>query len=312
MLAFVDENDEFDRVGFEKAVRLATRIGVRMTMVDLELPSWDQVQKRDRLTGVSLTGIMDALDASEDLQLWLGAILESASLHAQETATEYAYDLRIPIPLLVTCIKPSGTVSQLPTVSSGVHRSFAPFYIRRVRITSTDPLARIMLDLGYPIYPETNQGPNVQDFNALSQSEQYAALERVNTWVVEFPVKTKATIRSSLETALQQYERYLQFQHLWSDHNTSITISVAPDEWTVLFDRINESWDQYVGVSFIAKDSNAYPLMPYEAITEEEYTIRAQSVDATNIYALLQKRELEDMASELLDDGCENGICPIR
>lgn len=312
VLAFVRKDGSFDRVGFENAVRLATRIGVRMTMVDLELPSWDEVQKRDRLTGVSLTGIMDALDASKDLRDMKSAILESASLHAQETATQYAYDLRIPIPLLVTCVKPSGTVSQLPTVSSGVHRSFAPFYIRRVRITSTDPLARIMFDLGYPIYPETNQGPNAQEFDKLSKGDQYAALEKANTWVVEFPVKTSAKVRASEETALDQYQRYLDFQHMWSDHNTSITVSVADDEWDSLFDRIHESWDHYVGVSFIAKDSNMYPLMPYEAITEQEYHTRALTVDATELYTLLQRKELEDLASELLEDDCIGGVCPVR
>lgn len=311
VLAFVTK-DGFDQTGFEKAIRLATRIGVRMTMVDLELPAWDEVQKRDRLTGVSLTGIMDALDASATLRGRLEHALLQGSDIARDAATEYAYNLRIPIPLLVTCVKPSGTVSQLPTVSSGVHRSFAPFYIRRVRITSTDPLARIMLDLGFPIYPETGQGPNSEDFDKLSKSDQYSALERANTWVVEFPVKTSATIRASEETALDQYQRYLDFQQTWSDHNTSITISVSDDEWDGLFDRIHESWDKYVGVSFIAKDSTAYPLMPYEAITEEEYTTRALSVDATNLYSLLQKRELEDLASELLDDGCDNGVCPVR
>lgn len=248
VMAFVN-NGEFDVQGFYNAIEIATRIGVRMTLLDLELPEWDKIQKRDRLTGVSLTGLVDAIDAMGWENEEIKDILGIANAIAKATAAEYAFKLRIPEPLLVTTIKPSGTISQLPTVSSGAHRGYAPYYIRRVRITSTDPLAKVMLDLGFPVYPETGQGPTAEQFNKLSTSDRYAALEKANTWVIEFPIKTAVAKPSSEETAVEQYQRYQLLQKSWTDHNTSITISVGNDEWNDITEAIYNSWDDYIGVS---------------------------------------------------------------
>lgn len=318
-MAFVrhdeDAEDEhfrtyLDKTGFYKAINTAVRIGIRMTLVDLELPEWDRIQKRDRLIGVSLTGLVDAMDALGWDKEQTEEMLYSASTYANECAVEYAFKLRIPTPLLVCTIKPSGTISQLPTVSSGAHRGFAPYYIRRVRITSTDPLAKVMLDLGFKVYPETGQGPSVQEFNSLSVSDRYAALEKANTWVIEFPIKTAATKKAWDETALEQYERYLMLQNSWTDHNTSITISVGDEEWLELTDKIYETWDDYIGVSFIPKDTSVYPLLPYEAIDQEEYENRL--ISAPNIYELLTTYERSNLATELDDSDCESGVCAVR
>lgn len=294
-------------------IRLLTRMSLRMTLIDLELPAWDNVQKRDRLIGVSTTGdqdFIDALDLSQEEYNCICAILRE---EVHKEARRYAFELRIPEPLLCTTKKPSGTISQLPTVSSGAHKSFAPFYIRRVRITSTDPLAKVMLDLGFPVFPENGQGPIPEQFKKMSKSDQYAALEKANTWVIEFPIKTQAKMKASDESALNQYKRYLHYQNHWTDHNTSITISVDTDEWNTLIDHIHETWDEYIAVSFMAKNMQAYQLMPYEAITEDEYKERSQILEhMQDMYDMLTHYEREDLATELLDQDCLGGICPIR
>lgn len=210
--------------------------------------------------------------------------------------------------------KPSGTLAQLPTTSSGVHKSFAPYFIRRVRISSSDSLAKAMLELGYPVYPENGQGPSVEEFNKLSRFDQTAALQNAQTWVVEFPVKTKATKAASEESALSQFYRYIDWQRNWTDHNTSITIQVGEDEWEELFDAIYENWDEYIGVSFLPKSTGIYPQMPYEAITEEEYERRLLYVVGGDVIVdTLNRIEGYDMATELLDDECgPGGACPVR
>lgn len=311
-MAFIEEGT-YDIQSLIKAIRLLTRMSLRMTLIDLELPSWNQVQKRDRLLGVSTTGDLDFRDALQLSDKEFNSISAVLRQEVHEEARRYAFRLRVPEPLLCTTKKPSGTISQLPVVSSGAHRSFAPFFIRRVRITSTDPLAKVMLDSGFPIFPENGQGPIPEQFLRLSKSDQYAALEKATTWVVEFPIKTHACTQASEESALQQYQRYLDYQKYWTDHNTSITISVGSDEWTTLIDTIYNTWEEYIAVSFIAKDTDVYQLMPYETITEEEYLRRAETViHMQDMYSLLTQYEREDLATDLIDQDCLSGACPIR
>lgn len=239
--------------------------------------------------------------------------LSHLSCVVKEEANAYAYEMRVPTPLLITTIKPSGSLAQLPTVSSGVHRSFAPYYIRRVRINSSDPLARVMLESGFPVFPETGQGPSAREFNSLSSYDKLDVLQKANTWVIEFPVKTSAQTSAYSESALSQYERYRMFQKNWTDHNTSITIYVGDNEWEDLFDYIYETWNDYICVSFLPKDKTIYPLAPYEEIDENEYKHRAALLSGIrNLNEKLTRLERSDLATELLDDGCESGICPIR
>lgn len=309
-------NGTIDYEGLDKAVKLAVRIGMRQTNIDIDLPEWDRVQKRDRLLGVSLDGVMDFVDAANLTMENLKDILSFLRRVAQEAAREYAYHLRIPEPLLVTTIKPSGTISKLPTISSGVHRSRAPYYIRRVRITSTDPLARVMLDLGYPIYPENNSnGPTVKEYDALSSYEKWEVLQKANTWVIEFPMQSPTTIGVDDESAIDQFNRYLLFQEYWTDHNTSITINFADNEVEELVDNILENWDRYIAVSFLPKNTTTYPLLPEEPITVDEYNRRFNTlpeINETIISNLLHMLEGHDESTELLDADCVGGACPIR
>lgn len=334
MTAFITD-DNYDHDGLVTAVRLATRIGLRQTNVNLDLQEWDKVQKRDRLTGVSLSGIMDFESAlgwvkSDDNPLavfdanWatksispeLAVLLEQLRYEANQEAIEYAKEMRVPTPLLVSTIKPSGTISKLPMISSGAHMSRAPYYIRRVRITSSDPLAKVMLDAGYPVYPSVvSNGPTESQLRAMKPFELAAELQKSNTWVIEFPIATNAVIRSSEETAISQLGRYLDLQKYWTDHNTSITIEFSPDEVNDLVDMLLYNWDDYVAVSFMPKDTTAYPQLPEEPITEKEYLSRAAKLTHINnkdLVEALKEIERENKMSELLDSDCIGGSCPIR
>lgn len=320
-----------DYEGLATAVSIATSIGVRMATLELELPHWNRVQARDRLTGVSITGYVEAMDAlnvdttkpaadpirvgnGDETEFWtVKKLLWALNRTAQNVAYGYAATLRIPPPLLVTCVKPSGTLAQLPTVSSGAHASYAPFYVRRVRISSQDPLAMAMKAAGYPIYPEaTSCLPDI--YKIKSREEQESILREAHTWVVEFPIKTSAKRPSSAESAVDQLNRYFILQENWSDHNTSITISFDPSEIDAIIALLLERWDDYIGVSFLPKFTTAYPLMPYEEITETEYTQRAaavSSVTGESIIKLLTEFENVEVDDDLGSD-CENGACPIR
>lgn len=333
----VDDEKVLDLDAFEQAVRLATRIGLRMTNVTLELPHWDAVQKRDRLTGVSLTGYVEAMDflgvdTTDSTQLvpfvssfWtktqarinhlsLAEILHLSNQVANAEARNYAAEMRIPAPLLVTSVKPSGTIAQLPTVSSGGHSSYAPYFIRRVRISSFDPLAATMLAVGYPVFPEANT-MRPEDFAKLSNFEQMRVLGTAQTWVIEFPIKTSAPRSANTESAVSQLMRYFTLQNNWTDHNTSITITFNPDEVDDIINLILQQWDNYIGVSFLPKSTMAYPLMPYEEITADEYTKRSNAVEYItwkHIVDELVKRESVPVEEDEFDPDCVGGACPVR
>jgi ribonucleoside-triphosphate reductase len=214
--------------------------------------------------------------------------------------------------------KPGGTIPKLPYVGSGISRLPFPYGIRRVRVTSSDPIAKVMLGLGYPVYPENNShGPTVTQFNDMTKEQQLAALNNAHTWVIEFPLKTNTKIRNSDERAVKQLYRYFDMQKYWTDHNTSITITFTPEEIPIIIDTLLDEWNNYVAISFLPKfdnDNSPYPLMPEQATTKEEYERRVSLLDHSPamIYELLTELEREDMMTELLDSDCATGACPIR
>lgn len=282
------------------SVRVASRIGLCITNVDVSLPEWDKIQKRDRLTGVSMTGYMDAMDilgwnfdSPESIDM-----LRSMRQAANEEATNLAYEMRIPRPLLVTAVKPEGTISNLPTVSSGIHRAYAPFYIRRVRYSDTDPVAKALEILGMKPIPDP-QKP-----------------ERL---IFEFPVKSSTKIASEEESAISQYRRYLTFMRHYVDHNASCTLTFDTEkEIDEIVDAVFENWEDTVAVAWLPKyiakaDEKPYPYMPYEAITEEEYNDRmVVHPNLTDLHNLVDQIESGSYEYELDESDCQGGACPIR
>jgi ribonucleoside-diphosphate reductase alpha chain/ribonucleoside-triphosphate reductase len=197
-------------------------------------------------------------------------------------------------PLLVTTIKPEGTLSQLPTVSSGVHYSHSPYYIRRIRVNSDDPVVKVCEELGYPIKPEVGQD-----------------IETCKTKVVEFPVKAPEGITKYDVSAITQLENYKMFMEHYVDHNCSITVHVRSHEWELVEQWVWDNWDNIVAVSFLSLDDSFYDLLPYEDITQEEYELRKSKMPPF-LPRLISKYEL-GLELEVADDpSCASGACPIR
>ena len=293
VMAFVKDG-VLDEEGLLAAQRLSARAGYRMTCRELELHAWNTVQQRDRLLGCSLTGWQDMVNAAGLGREDQIRLLEKLRAAAHEAAGKLSRQLGEREPLLVTTVKPEGTLSLLPTVSSGVHYSHSPYYVRRVRITATDPLCRVCEELGYPVYPEVGQDP-----------------ETCKTKVVEFPVKAPEGRVKADVSAVEQLENYKMFMEHYVDHNCSITVHVRDNEWGEVENWVWENWDGVVALSFLSYDDSFYELLPYEAISEEEYLRRKKAMKPFNP-SLISKYEHEESELDIGDSDCVNGVCPVR
>ena len=292
--AFVNDSQGLDLEGLLEAQRLSVRAGLRMTCLELELHEWDRVQRKDRLLGVSLTGWQDAMSSLEYSTEEEAGLLRQLRRTAHEEAARYADKLGVPHPLLICTIKPEGTLSLLPGVSSGLHHSHSKFFVRRIRINANDPLVKVCQRLGYPVLPE-----NGQDSDTCTVK------------VVEFPQESPVRRTKYEVSALEQLETYRRFMKNYVDHNASITVTVKNDEWDVVEDWLYSNWDDVVALSFLALDDNFYPLLPYEGITEEEYNKRVSQMRPF-IPSLLTEYEKQESNAQDLEAGCENGVCPVR
>nr|WP_242691300.1 ribonucleoside-triphosphate reductase, adenosylcobalamin-dependent [Cytobacillus praedii] len=295
--------NKLDVEGLLKAQRLSARIGLRMTLAELELPHWDKIQQRDRLLGTSVTGWQDAmtlLKLSQEDEIELLKLMGDA---ARSEADKYAKELRISSPLLVTTVKPEGTLSQVAGgVSSGLHHSHSPYYIRRIRINSNDPLAKVALDLGWNVNPEVGtQGDTHED-----------RMNNARTWVIDFPVESGAERTKDDVSVKEQFDTYFNFQRYYTEHNTSNTITVRPEEWGNAEQIVFDNWDDFVGVSFLQLDGGTYQLAPYEKINEDEYhdlKTKMKLFDPTLLHKYEQSETVADLDSM---ESCESGVCPIR
>ena len=294
MMSFVNKNGELDKEGLVEAQRLSARAGYRLTCTELEIPEWNEVQQRDKLLGCSITGWQDMVNAtgmSREQQQELLTLLKKT---AKDAASEYADELGQKEPLLVTTVKPEGTLSLLPVVSSGVHFSHAPYFVRRVRISSDDPLVKVCEELGYPVLPEVGQDK-----------------ETCVTKVVEFPVQVPEGKTKSDVSAIEQLEIYKMFMTYYVDHNCSITVHVREHEWDDVEQWVWDNWDEVVALTFLSFDDNFYELLPFETVDKKEYEKRDGQMKPF-IPSLISKYEREEAEHDIGNDGCENGVCPVR
>jgi len=216
-------------------------------------PTWESNAIEERLLGVSLTGVCDNKLFTK-VNTKTKEILKELKEFAHQCSIEYATALNINTPKQVTLVKPSGTVSQLVNCSSGLHPRFSDYYIRRVRVTTKDPIAQLLIDKGVPYNPEVGQEDNP------------------NTWVFEFPMKSpRGSITKDMWTAIEQLEYWKMWNENWCDGNPSVTIYVGEDEWVEVGAWVYANWDNICGLSFLPRDGNLYPLAPYEDITSQEY-----------------------------------------
>ena len=311
--AFVyeDENgiNQLDLEGLKEAQRLSARMGLRMTLLDLELPEWNKTQQRDRLLGTSMTGWKDAIDMlgwDVEKENELKKIMGDTS---REEAEAYSKALRVNAPMFVTAIKPEGTLSQvMGGVSSGLHWSHSPYYTRRIRMNSSDPLALAVKDLeGWNVYAEvgTNSKYSAEE---LAEEEQ---LNAASTWVTEFPVASGAKRTKDDISVDEQFDNYFSFQDLYTDMNTSNTITIKPGEWKQAQKRVWDGWEDFVGVSFLALDGGTYTLAPYEAFDEESFRVMDEKMVLFDP-EVLHKYEKSEQVFDVVDDGCISGVCPVR
>ncbi|MDO5324050.1 MAG: ribonucleoside-triphosphate reductase, adenosylcobalamin-dependent [Clostridia bacterium] len=293
VMAYVKDG-KLDEAGLLEAQRLSARAGMRMTCRELEMHRWNAVQQRDRLLGCSLTGWQDMVNAVGLDHQGQAALLEKLRDAAHSASKKMADSLGLNAPLLVTTIKPEGTLSLLPTVSCGVHYSHAPYYVRRIRISASDPLCRVCEDLGYPVFPEVGQD---------------AATCR--TKVIEFPVKAPEGRVKADASAIEQLENYKMFMEHYVDHNCSITVHVRENEWDEVEEWVWNHWDDVVALSFLSYDENFYELLPYEAISEAEYEARRAKMRPFNP-SLISKYEREETELDVGSADCASGVCPVR
>ncbi len=275
-----------------RKVRLAAILGTyQSTLTNFPYLSkeWKQNCDEERLLGVSITGQWDCPALHKDD----GKLFKKLRDEAIAVNREYAKRFGINASASVTCVKPSGTVSQLVDASSGLHTRHAQFYIRRVRIAATDSLFRMLRDQKIHFYPEVGQEANP------------------TTYVLEFPVKasSKAVFRNDL-TALQQLEYWQKVKENFTEHNPSITVSVGNDEWISVANWLYERWDMIGGLSFLPREEHVYELAPYEEITKEQYeALMAQFPETDFSQILLYEKEDETQGAKEL--ACVGGVCEI-
>ena len=294
LMGFVNSDGTFDKGRMLRAQEYSARMGYRMATIELELHEWDLVSKKDMLTGCSLTGVMDFINATKLNDEELKSLLSELRGVAHSAANEMADYLKMNRPKLTTTVKPSGTISQLPTVSSGMHFAHSPYYIRRVRASANDPLSKAMIGSGFKWHPE------------VGQTEEDHTIK-----VFEFPVKAPEGRTKYDVGAIEQLELYRTFMKHYVDHNASNTIHVRPEEWEDVEKWVYDNWDDIVGVTFLALDDSFYQLLPYEAIDKERYEEMMKQTPKFDP-GLLRKYENLEEEFELLDEECTSGACPIR
>lgn len=305
MVSFADEQGNVDWDGLEEAFVLSARAGYRMTCVDLELEGWNVAHHRDRLTGCSMTGWQDFIaKMSNNTFVRAGGkagILKWLRTVVHEAGEDIASELKTPVPLLMTALKPEGSLSLVANgVSPGVHWQHSPYFIRRIRVNAHDPLALTAKELGWQIHPEVGQD-----------------METATTLVIDFPVHSPSEVTKADIPAVEQLKEYILFQKFYTDMNTSNTITVKPDEWEEVEDFVYNHWDDMLGVTFLELNSTYYPLMPYEECTKEEYEelkskMKPFDPDLLNAMELSTRNMGKEF--EILDDRaeCSQGVCPIR
>ena len=252
---------------------------------------WAKNTEEERLLGVSLTGIMDnPLLTSKNAGL--EATLEELQNVAIKTNAEWAERLGIPVSTAITCVKPSGTVSQLVDSASGIHARHSEYYIRTVRGDNKDPLTQFMKDQGIPSEP------------CVMKPEQ--------TTVFSFPQKSppNAVTRNDM-TAVEQLEAWLVYQRHWCEHKPSVTISVRDSEWVQVGAFVYKHFDEMRGVSFLPHSDHTYQQAPYQDCTKQEYE-EMLSFMPTNIdWAKLSDYESEDNTSGMQTLACSGDSCEI-
>jgi len=279
------------RSSLARKIRIAAILGTfQSSLCDFGYLSaeWTKTTAEERLLGVSITGQYDSEEARKP------ATLRALRDLAVETNSTYARRFGIPTSTSVTAVKPSGTVSQLVDAASGIHPRYSEYYIRRVRISSVDPLYKLLRDAGVPCQPE------------VGQTEDTATV-----FVLQFPRHSpEGAVTTDQVGGVQQLEYWRTVKENYTEHNPSCTIHVKDDEWLEVGAWVYRNWDIVGGLSFLPKDSNVYQLAPYEAIDRRTYERLLREFPEVD-YERLLEYESNDNTLGAREAACVSGTCEL-
>jgi ribonucleoside-diphosphate reductase alpha chain len=277
----------------QRKVRLATILGTfqaSLTHFPYLSSDWQKNCKEEALLGVSMTGITDNKELRDKNSAEV--ILKDLRQYAVETNKEFAKAIGINPAAAITCVKPSGTVSQLTDAASGIHARHNQYYIRTVRADKKDPLCTMMIDMGFPAEP--------------------CAMKPDHTMVFSFPIKSpdECITRNDM-TAIQQLELWLTYQRYWCEHKPSVTITVKEHEWVEVGAWVYKHFDEISGISFLPHSDHSYKQAPYQDCTKEQYEALSAKMPKNVDWSLLKSYEKEDSTKGTQTFSCTGDKCEI-
>ena len=278
----------------ENKIRLATILGTaQATLTDFPYlrKIWRNNTEEERLLGVSLTGIMDNIHTNCNL-VDMDKRLPRFKQVAIDTNKKYAKEFGIQESTAITCVKPSGTVSQLCDSASGIHARHSKYYIRTVRGDNKDPLTKFMIDQGVPSEP--------------------CVMKPDTTTVFSFPMKSPkgSRVRDEL-SAIDQLNIWLIYQEHWCEHKPSITVSVKENEWLDVGAFVFKHFDKMSGVSFLPHSDHVYQQAPYQECTKDEYDDMLSKMNTRINWSKLREYEMIDTTSGSQTMACSGDSCEI-
>ena len=290
-----DDTEDTLKAKIEHAVFLGT---LQSTLTDFKFLSgkWKTNCEEERLLGVSLTGILDHpfygnVRRTVEEEVELEQSLRVLRQHSIDKNKKVAAALGINQSMAVTCVKPSGTVSQLCDTASGLHPRYAPYYIRRVRVDNKDPVCKFLIDQGVPSEVDKTNPHNT---------------------VFSFPCKApdNAVVTKDL-SAIDHLKLWEIYNDNWCEHKPSVTVSYHDHEYAGLMSYVWDSFDRLSGVSFLPHTESIYEQAPYEEITEEEYNKLKEDSPESIDWLELQKYETGDNTTVQPELACSAGVCEL-
>ncbi len=288
----IKDGDKDDDI--EKKIRIATILGTaQATLTDFPYlrKIWRTNTEEERLLGVSLTGIMDNIHTNCNL-VDMDRRLPRYKQVAIDTNKEFAKKFGIQESTAITCVKPSGTVSQLCDSASGIHARHSKYYIRTVRGDNKDPLTKFMIDQGVPSEP--------------------CVMKPDTTTVFSFPMKSPkgSRVRDEL-SAIDQLNIWLIYQEHWCEHKPSITVTVRENEWLDVGAFVFKHFDKMSGVSFLPHSDHVYQQAPYQECTEDEYNDMLSKMNTRINWNKLRDYEKGDTTSGSQTMACSGDSCEV-
>lgn len=274
-----------------RKVRLATILGtLQSSLTDFRYlrSSWKTNTEEEALLGVSLTGILDNVMMSDIYDPNLPELLEQLKEEAVKTNKVWAPKLGVNVSAAITCVKPSGTVSQLVDSASGIHGRFAPYYIRRVRADSRDPLCAVLENAGVP-WEVDHTSPTTKVFSFPKQAP-------------------KDAVFSGQQTGMDQLKLWDIYQKYWCEHKPSITVYYKDSEFLEIGGWLYNNFDTVSGVSFLPYSEHTYEQAPYEQITEEEYNEMLLKFPTEFSWDITERSDMTEGSQTL---ACVGGACEI-